>query len=324
MRVLQLVTTESPFFEKQVEALERQGVSSTVVSLPQRGSDGRSIRAYGDLYRRLLSEVRGEYDLVHANYGLVGPLALAQPRRPVVLTLWGSEIMGHAGWLDAVSAWSARHSDAVVAPSPAVAERLDCEHRIVPFGVDTDLFRPIPREDARERLGWDPDEKVVLFPYPPSRTIKNHPLAEEVVDRLPREATLKTMDGIPYERVPLYMNASDAVLVTSRRESGPMVVKEAVACGVPVVSTDVGFVASVLDGVDGSAVCSSVGELVEGLTAALTAAETDAGRVDAHDGRPAEVPGLDEMGERLVEVYREAVGRRGARTAEREVADVRA
>jgi glycosyltransferase involved in cell wall biosynthesis len=344
MRVLQVVTTESPFFETQVEALERRGVSCTVVSLSGSGIDGRSVRDYGDLYRRVLSEATGDYDLVHANYGLVGPLALAQPRRPVVLTLWGSEIMGHAGWLDTVSAWAARHSDAVVAPAPAVAERLDCEHHLVPFGVDTDRFRPIPRADARVELGWDPDETVVLFPYPPSRTVKNYPLAEEVVDALPRGATLRVLDGVPHERVPLYMNASDAVLVTSRRESGPMVVKEAAACGVPVVSTDVGFAADVLDGVDESAVCSTRAELVEGLAAALDADRRSGGDGDdgddgggrddrvrdgtdggARDGRDAvDVPGLDEMGERLHAVYREALGRRGGSAADREVADVRA
>lgn len=325
MRVLQLVTTETTFFETQVEALNRQGVSCTTVSLPPRPEDGRSLLAYGDLYRRLLSRATTEFDLVHANYGLVGPLALAQPRRPVVLTLWGSEIMGAAGWLDAVSAWTARRSDAVVAPSTAISERLDCEHHVVPFGVDTDLFRPIPRADARDRLGWNRDADIVLFPYPPSRTIKNYPLAETVVERISDEVVLKTMDGIPYEKVPLYMNASDAVLVTSRRESGPMVVKEATACGVPVVSTNVGFVADVLDGVIHSAVCSSREELVEGLTAALS----DAGRATEHDrfaesGLDFDTLGLDRMGERLVDVYREAITRRESGTRTEGVADVRA
>lgn len=318
MRVLQLVTTESAFFQKQVEALERQGVSCTTVSLEKRGSDGRSVRAYGDLYRRLLSEVSGEFDLVHANYGLVGPLAVAQPFRPLVLTLWGSEIMGEAGWLDAVSAWTARRSDAVVAPSASVSRQLDCEHHVVPFGVDTDLFRPIPQADARERLGWDPDADIALFPYDPSRSIKNYPLAESVVDRAEGDVTLKTVFDVPYERIPLYMNASDALLVTSRRESGPMVVKEATACDVPVVSTDVGFVADVLEGVEGSSVCSSHGQLVEGLEAALAAD----GRANGRDRFDA--MGLDRMGERLVDVYHEALGRRGEATPTEGVADVRA
>ncbi|WP_435346637.1 glycosyltransferase family 4 protein [Haloarchaeobius sp. HRN-SO-5] len=301
MHVLQLVTSESSFFEKQVEALETRGVTCTVVSLPSREGTTRSPRSYASLYRRVLRSATDDVDVVHVNYGLLGPIALAQPRRPVVLTLWGSEIMGAAGWLDTVSAWSARRSDAVVAPSPAVSDRLDCDHHLVPFGVDTSLFRPIPRAEAREQLGWDPDERVVLFPYPPSRTVKNYPLAESVVEDVPGDPVLKTISDVPYEDVPLFMNASDAVLVTSRRESGPMVVKEAAACNVPVVSTDVGFVDEVLDGVEHSYVCSSRTELVEGTAAAL-----DAGRANGRERL--ESLGLDRMGERLLHVYRDALG----------------
>ena len=317
LRVLQVATSDRPFFSQQVAALEEQGVTCTTVTVPHPEEDGRGPREYARFYAETLRSALDGQDIVHVNYGLIGPLALAQPVRPVVLTLWGSEIMGAAGWLDAVSAWTARRSDAVIAPSAPVSRRLDCEHHVIPFGVDTDLFRPIPRDDAREQLGWDRDADVVLFPYPPSRAIKNYPLAESVVDRVPGGVTLKTMSGVPYERVPLYMNASDAVLVTSRRESGPMVVKEATACDVPVVSTDVGFVADVLEGVEGSSVCSSHEQLVEGLEAALAA---DRGR---SSDRP-DVMGLDRMGERLVDVYHEALGRRGKAAPTEGVADVRA
>lgn len=301
MNVLQVVTTESSFFGKQVEALEARDVACTTVSLSRRTGEGRSPLSYAGFYRRILAAAAGDVDLVHANYGLVGPLALAQPRRPVVLTLWGSEVMGAAGWLDALSGWAARRSDAVVAPTPAVSERLDCDHHLVPFAVDTDLFRPIPRDAARARLGWDAAERVVLFPYDPRRDVKNYPLAEAVVARVPGDTVLKPVSDAPYEAIPLYMNASDAVLVTSRRESGPMVVKEAAACNVPVVSTDVGFAADVLADVEGSFVGSTKRELVDGLTAALRAGRSDGrGRLAAG--------GLDRMGERLVDVYRDALG----------------
>lgn len=300
MHVLQLVTTESSFFEKQVETLEARGVTCTTISVPQRGGDSRSPWSYAAFYRRILAEVGRDVDLVHANYGLVGPFALGQPNRPVVLTLWGSDVMGAAGWLDALSGWTARRSDAVIAPTPAISERLDCSHHVVPFGVDTDLFRPIPRSEARDRLGWDPDDRVVLFPYASDRTVKRYPLAESVVDRVPDDAVLQTMSGVPYEEVPLYMNASDVVLVTSRRESGPMVVKEAAACNVPVVATDVGFVADVLDGVSNSHVCTSEDELVDGVTDAL--------RLGRSDGRSTiESDDLDRMGEQLLDVYRDAL-----------------
>jgi glycosyltransferase involved in cell wall biosynthesis len=97
------------------------------------------------------------------------------------------------------------------------------------------------------------------------------------------------------------MNASDAVLVTSTREAGPMVVKEAAACNVPVVATDVGFVRETLAGVEHAHVCESEAELVDGLEAVLD------GRVRS-DGRTAvDLLGTGEMSERLADVYRRAV-----------------
>ncbi|HMB51534.1 MAG TPA: glycosyltransferase family 4 protein [Natronoarchaeum rubrum] len=311
MNVLQLVTTESPFFTQQVRALEKNGVSCTTVSLPARGGERRSRSSYLRFYARILEESLGDYDVVHANYGLVGLLALAQPKRPVVLSLWGSEIMGHAEWLDEVSALAARRSDAVVAPSEAVSEHLECSHSVVPFGIDASRFQPTSRAAARDELGWDRDERVVLFPYDPDREVKNHPLAERVVERVPQDVTLKAVYDAPHEDVPTYMNASDAVLVTSRRESGPMVVKEAAMCNVPVVATDVGFVAESLDGVAHSRVCDAEDELVEGLASVLAADERSDGREQL------EATSLEQMGERLVDVYEDVL----ERSADRATAD---
>jgi glycosyltransferase involved in cell wall biosynthesis len=94
------------------------------------------------------------------------------------------------------------------------------------------------------------------------------------------------------------MNASDVVLVTSSRESGPMVVKEAAACGVPVVATDVGFVADVLADRPDARVCDSAATLVAGVESVLAAESTAAPPFDA--------PTLRTMGDRLIEVYEAA------------------
>ncbi|XVH33840.1 glycosyltransferase (plasmid) [Haloferacaceae archaeon DSL9] len=308
MRVLQLVTSEVPFFTQQVASLENQGVSCDVLSISRSVADvdhsnKRSAATYARFYKRVLAKSRQSYDLVHANYGLIGPFAIAQPKRPVVLTLWGSEIMGHAGWLDRVSSWSARHSSAVIAPSTPIAENLSCESYLIPFGVDTSVFRPMSRSKARELIGWPADRRIVLFPYPPERTIKNYDLAEAVVSQCPYDdVELKTISAVPHEEVPLYMNASDAVLVTSRRESGPMVVKEAAACNVPVVSTDVGFVRDVLEGVDCSYVCRTEAELVDGLTSVLSSRQRSNGRSAVDD------LSVERLGENLVDVYESLLG----------------
>lgn len=293
LHVLQLVTTERSFFETQVRALETQGIESTVVAVPSdRG--GRGVREYVSFALQALGTGLETFDLVHANYGLTAPFAFAQPTRPVVLTLWGSDVMG-PGWLRRLSLAAARRADAVVAPSAALGAELgEVEHEVVPFGVDTALFRPVDRQEARDRVGWD-DGPNVLFPYDPARSVKNYPLAERVAEEA--GGTLRTVSGVAYEEMPCYVNAADALLVTSDREAGPMVVREAAACNVPVVSTDVGFARATLETVDGSTVATTRDGLVSGLERAF-----EAGRSDGR--RTVENLTIDDMGRRIAGIYR--------------------
>lgn len=304
--VLQLVTTPRSFFQQQVRVLEVQGVRCTVLEVPRLdpdGSRGRGPKEYARFYGDVLRETikPWSYDLVHVNYGLLGPVGLAQPIRPVVLTLWGSEVMGASSRLDRISRFAARHSDAVIAPSEVLSRELDCPHTLVPFGVDTELFRPMDRDRAREYLGWDTDARIVLFPYDPGRGVKNYPLAERIVAQAAVDAELRTVSGLNYAEMPYVMNASDALLVTSDRESGPMVVREAIACNLPIVSTDVGFVRETVEDVRYCYVGSSETDLVHGLELALETTERSNGC------RYSEQLGLDRMAEQLLAVYTTAL-----------------
>ncbi|WP_336036845.1 glycosyltransferase [Halobacterium yunchengense] len=304
--VLQVVTTASPFFEQQVRALEDRGVSCTTVAVPDADGAAGTVDAYRRFYQRVLRAGLDDYDLVHANYGLVGPFALAQPTRPVVLTLWGSEVMGESARLSAVSSAAARASDRVVVPSAPISDAFDVSHEVVPFPVDTGTFRPIERSAARAAVDWETDAKVVLFPYHPDRDVKDYPRAERIVaavdDRLDEPVELRWIWGVPHDEVPQYMNASDAVLVTSSHESGPMVVKEAAACNVPVVSTSVGFAPAALDGVSRSHVRETDDGLVDALASVLAAGERS-------DGRSVlELPDREQTGERLHAIYRDVLG----------------
>ncbi|RQG99368.1 glycosyltransferase family 4 protein [Natrarchaeobius oligotrophus] len=304
MKVLQLVTSSRPFFEQQVSVLEERGLDCTVLDVPgeYRGNSGRTPIDYVRFYPKVLSELRSaEYDLVHANYGLVAPFALAQPIRPVVVTLWGTDLMSEQEWLRSVSRYAARRADAAIVPSPTMSRRLEADHELVPFGVDTDLFRPVSRERARQRLGWETERRIALFPYDPSRSVKDFPRANRLVESVDADLELRTIDGVDYEEMPYYLNASDVLLVTSSRESGPMVVKEAAACDLPVVSTNVGFVRETLEGVANCVVSDDDRELVLGLEAVLD----DGGRSDGRE-RVDEL-GLEAMGRRLVSLYRRSL-----------------
>jgi glycosyltransferase involved in cell wall biosynthesis len=302
VRTLQLVTSRRPFFEQQVEVLERNGVSCTVVPVPG-GGRGRSLAAYVRFYARVLRAARGrEIDLVHANYGLTAPAALAQPVRPVVLSLWGSDLLGRYG---SVSERCARFADETVVMSDEMAAALDREATVVPHGIDTDRFAPQPREEALDAVGWDGDATHVLFPYDTERAEKNYPRAERVVERT-RDAVegpleLHAVSGVPHEAVPTYMNAADAMVLTSDREGSPNAVKEALACNLPVVATPVGDVPDLLDGVDCSAVADTDAALAEALAEALAPTTDPNGRERAREF------GLDRMGEDLLSVYERAL-----------------
>lgn len=306
MHVLNLVTNAgASFFEQQVAALRRRGVSSTTL-----GVDGdrvvtdddeasRSVLDYARFYGRVLRTSTSQHDVVHANYGLTAPMALAQPNRPVVLSFWGSDLLGNVGRL---SRWCARHADAVIVMSGEMADRLDGECHVIPHGIDLELFRPLPRRQARELVGWRDDAKQVLFPYATQKPVKDYPRAERVVDRardrLDEDIVLQTLHDVPHARMPLYLNAADTLLLTSKTEGSPNSVKEALACNLPVVATDVGDVRKQLTGVDPSHICGTDEALVDGLVDVLE-------RGDPPNGRAAVASlGVDRMAERIHSVYR--------------------
>lgn len=305
LETLQLVAVSRPFFEEKVQELERNGVSCTVVPVP--GSRGRTPAAYLRFQGRVLRQALGsEFDLVHANYGLTGPTAIAQPTRPVVLKLWGSE--PHTNYWPVVEA-SAALADAVVVVSERMADRLDRPCHVIPNGIDTELFSPMPTEVAKADVGWALDARHVLFPYDPARSLKNYPRAESVVaavdDLLDTDVQLHAVHGVAHGRFPTYVNAADALVLTSDHEGSPTAVKEALACNLPVVSVDVGDVAAQVAGVRNAHVCRSDEELVERLAEVLESGERSDGRERAEEF------GLRRTGQRILAVYEEVLDGRG-------------
>lgn len=306
MRVLNLVTSpDAEFFQLQVAALERRGVEQSTLGVgdglthTDQGMDSRSVFDYARFYSETIERSFGEYDLVHANYGLTAPPALLQSSVPVVLSLWGSDLFGPFGRLTRVCS---RLADSVVVMSQDMADAVPARCHVIPHGVDLRQFRPFPGRQARSAVGWSQATHHVLFPYPKASEVKDYPRAERVVaaarERFDGRIQLHAIHGVPHARMPLYLNAADALLLTSRREGSPNSVKEALACNLPVVATDVGDVRERLRDIDPAHVCRTDEELVTGLVDALE-------RGPASNGREAvDSMGMDAMGERLQAVYR--------------------
>lgn len=285
MHVLILTANaDAPFVIQQRAALEERGVEFT--TLPVTGEsdvdDAEVTRSPLD-YLRYVPEVRREvgpeYDLVHAHYGLTAPMALAQRRLPVVLSLWGSDLLGTLGPL---SKACARFCDEVVVMSEEMQRALGTDATVVPDGVDLDRFRPRAQSAARDAVGWDDDVYQVLFPYSPSRSVKDYPRARRLTraaaDQLEGPVRLQTVYGVGHDQVSTFMNAADVLLLTSKSEGSPNAVKEALACNLPVVATDVGDVETRLEGVEPSVVSDRDATLVRGLVDVLEGGGRSNGR----------------------------------------------
>ena len=275
------------FVAGQARSLESLGVDVAVHVI-----DGhRHPSRYLTDTRRIRSQALATHpDLVHAHYGLSGWTAAWQPR-PLVISYCGDDLLGtpaRRGGITtksrlaaAMGQWVARRAAGIVCKSPnlraALRHPADRERaEVIPNGVNLDWFHPGPRNDARRELGMPLDGFVVLFPHSPGQALqKGFDLAEQVIARLqPRlpHVRLLHVSRVPHVRMPDFFRAADCLLLTSRAEGSPNVVKEALATGLPVVSVDVGDVAGWLAKVPGCRIARPIAEeLARGVEQVLQA-----------------------------------------------------
>jgi teichuronic acid biosynthesis glycosyltransferase TuaC len=211
---------------------------------------GELIRAARELRRRC----RGErFDVVHAHFGLTAWPALAVKARARAVTLHGTDLAHPRTRLLTRAALPlmdlvATASEPLIAQIPGRGVRARAQ--ALPCGVDTDRFTPIARERARAALDLPNDTPLLLFPADPARPEKRHDRAAALAQAT--GARLLTLGGVAPERVPLYVNAANAVIVPSEREGFGLAVLEALACEVPVLATPVGVHPQALDGSAGT------------------------------------------------------------------------
>jgi glycosyltransferase involved in cell wall biosynthesis len=195
----------------------------------------------------------------------------------------------------------------VIVKSEEMRARLGlADAAIIPNGVDLDVFSPLPRGEARRRLGWPESDPVLLFASDPDEPVKNWPFASEVARRLGlrgRPVHLEAFWGRPQPDLVAAMSAADVLIFPSLHEGSPNVVKESMSAGLPVVAAPVGDCAERLDGCSpGAVVPHDVDAFVEAVERVL-----DVG--SRSNGRERIAPlSLESVARRVLGVYERALG----------------
>jgi glycosyltransferase involved in cell wall biosynthesis len=292
------------FVRDQADALCRLAAGDIHVELFEFAPGPRALlAAAGELRRRYAGE---RFDVVHAHFGLSAYPALAVKARVRGLTLHGTDL-AHPRTRQLTRAVLPAIDLLAVASHELLRSlpgRARARARVLPCGVDMQRFKPLPRARARGSLELNiahpspHTHPYLLFPADPARPEKRHDRALALADALGVE--LLTLGGVPPERVPLYVNAANAVVIPSEREGFGLAALEALACDVPVLATPVGVHSQALDGLDGC-LCAPF-ELGRWKTAAEPHLREQEPRVAGRDR--AERFSADSAGRELAEAWR--------------------
>jgi glycosyltransferase involved in cell wall biosynthesis len=306
-----------PFVPRQNAPISAAGVVMETFLLASRTAPLTVMKEWLRL-RRIIRSFQP--DVIHAQFGTVTALiTVLSTSLPVVVTYRGSDLNGwlsRASWRSPLarllSQMAALRARQIICVSEEVKSQLWWRSRIatvIPTGVDTAAFCPQPRDDARRQLGWEQDERVVIFNASRDPMTKRLDLAQAslgAAEKLCGKIRFEVLDGhVPPDLVPKMMNASDCLLLTSDREGSPTVVQEAMACGLPVVSVDVGDVRERLRGIKPSQIVSRDAEDLGRAVAVILR-----GRERANGRQKAELISTERVARQLIAVYQRALSSR--------------
>jgi teichuronic acid biosynthesis glycosyltransferase TuaC len=300
------------FVDRQIDSLRKAGVQISTFDISTSHSPIRILKKWWDLRRTIQ---RLDPDLLHAQYGTLVSFVAAFAGKPLIISFCGNDLQPGASvsrlrmylgfFLSNVAALRARM---LICKSEGLREALWwCRHRavVIPSGVDLDLFSPGSQETARKQLGWEIEHPIILFNVrndPKNKGLDLATTAMQVVRSKIPDAEMCLIEKVEPNRMPLYYRAADALLCASLSEGSPNVVKEALACNLPVVSTPVGDVQERLAGVHPSAVVARDANAIgQALVQILLERKRCNGREHVDH------LGLDRIAVRVLKVYQSAL-----------------
>lgn len=238
----------SPFVVEQMVVLRHRGCEMRFLGLRGKGITGYLKNL--PVLRQTIKSFRP--DVIHAHYGLSGLFANLQRQVPVVTTYHGSDInekkvLPFSKAAMCLSAWNVFVSKKTIEIAQPKGK-----YSLLPCGIDMTDSQLTGKNEARQKMGLDADKRYVLFAGAFDNQVKDAALAKGTMAVLQdNDAELVELKGYSRDEVTLLMCAVDAFLMTSFSEGSPQVIKEAMACGCPIVSVDVGDVKERTEGVEG-------------------------------------------------------------------------
>ncbi len=245
----------------QASSLEKKGLSVDIFLVKEGGFLGYI--KYAFLLRKHLNEK--EYDIIHAHYSLTGFVVLLSfSNCPKILSLMGSDTYGDFKSNGKIEFQSipkilltkiiTLFFRVVIVKSQNIYKCLVFKNKIkiIPNGVDILLFRELDKKEYRKKVELDNHKNYILFLGNRKNPRKNFKLLEESLAYINYSNTT-FINPYPIDplKVPHYLNAADVLVLTSRNEGSPNIIKEAMACNRPIVSTRVGDVEWLLGNTEG-------------------------------------------------------------------------
>ena len=316
-------TPENPafgsFVRTQAESLMRAGITVEVLVLQGRFRKLIYPKGVFQLRQRLKS---GGFDLVHTHYSYVGMVGRTQWHVPVVVTYHGDDLLGTVDERGHTTATSrllaaagrklAQYVDASIVQTQQMFDTIPKGNVfIIPHEVDFEVFKPTDRRYARATLGLADHKKYLLFAANPKIPVKHFPLALAVAKELTRRDPTVELVVVYKEtqvRLALYMSACDVLVFPSYQEGSPNIVKQAMACNLPIVATDVGDVRQVIGDCRECYVCAPN---VDQFAARISQILLTCNRTDGRE----QVRHLDAcaVSRKVIDVYEEVTTKRAQR-----------
>lgn len=252
-----------PFIKSQIESLTKAGVYCGIYDIESNKSKMEYFKSISKIKKKVLEE---KYDILHAHYSYCGLVSyFSSTGKPIVLSLMGSDLLGSPnidgkitarGKVDIyLSRFISERVDHIIVKSVEMQKSLksNIESSVVPNGVNFDKFVEKDQKEVRKKLGISDDQFVILFLGSADIPRKNYKLAKESVENMTKILGDKKIElinpyGISHDKVIDYLSAANVLLLTSYWEGSPNVVKEAMACNLPIISTDVGDVKDLIEG----------------------------------------------------------------------------